>query len=301
MSASFKDFKRARTGKYIWHKGDCRDLLDTIPDQSVQLVLTSPPYGVGKEYERGSGIAETLSLQNQIIQESIRILKPNGSLCWQVANTYERAYNSKGKEISEQIPWDILLYKHFVNSGLKLRNRIIWHYEHGTHAQHKFSNRYETLLWFTKTDDYIFNLDDVRIPQKFPKKRAYKGPNKGKFSGHPDGKNPSDVWPITNIKFGNGEKVGSHPCQFPLKLADRCIRAFTNPGDYVVDPFGGVATTVVSALNHRRVPISAEIDPTYHADGLKRIRENLGAFDRRLAGESMKFFVLRSFPKEIVS
>ena len=94
-----------------------------------------------------------------------------------------------------------------------MKNRIVWHFEHGLHLKHKFSGRYETILWFVKTDKYIFDLDKVRVPQKYPGKVGYKGKNKGKYSGNIKGKNPSDVWIIPNVKSFHKEKT-IHPCQF---------------------------------------------------------------------------------------
>lgn len=87
-------------------------------------------------------------------------------------------------------------YQIFKKQRLKLRNRIVWHFGHGLHASKRFSGRYETILWFSKTDNYIFNLDSVRVPAKYPGKRHFKGPKKGQPSGNPLGKNPSDIWEI---------------------------------------------------------------------------------------------------------
>ena len=252
--------------KYIWYKGDCLDLLDRLPDESVQLIFTSPPYSIKKEYEKGQNLADALAFQEELIEDCFRVLKPEGSICWQVGNYVD----GKG---GERVPLDILLYKVFRRLGLKLRNRIIWHYGHGMHARHFFSGRYETIMWFTKNDDYTFNLDPVRVPQKHPTKRFYKGPRKGELSCNPLGKNPGDVWKITNIKNNHPEKIpGGHPCQFPLELVDRAIKSMSRPGDIVLDPFGGVATTLVSAMKNKRVGIGAEINSDYHKTGLARIR-----------------------------
>lgn len=138
----------------------------------------------------------------------------------------------------EIIPLDILLYPIFSSFKLKLRNRIVWHFGHGLHASKRFSGRYEVILWFTKTDEYVFNLDNVRVPQKLPNKKHFKGPNKGKLSGHPLGKNPSDVWEIPNVKSNHVEKT-IHPCQFPVELIERLVLALTDEGDWVFDPFIG--------------------------------------------------------------
>ena len=274
-----------------------------MPDESVQLVVSSPPYSVGKDYEKGRGLAENLVFQDRVLTECRRVLKPSGSICWQVGNAVERTINSVGIEVSEQVPLDVMLYKVFASLGFKLRNRIIWTYDHGMHSKHKFSLRHETILWYTKTDDYFFNLDAVRVPQKFPNKRAYKGPRKGQLSGHPMGKNPGDVWNITNVKNGHPEKVEIHPCQFPLTLVDRLVRSLSLKDDLVLDPFGGVATTLLAALQNGRVPLSAEINPEYHLHGLKRIQAHFGKPETRASkgNGSLKYYILPKSAQKLIS
>src|ERR1041384_3300304 len=91
-------------------------------------------------------------------------------------------------------------------------------------------------LRYSKGRRYRFDLNAVRVPQKYPGKKHYKGPKKGKLSGNPKGKNPSDVWEIPNVKSRHVEKT-KHPCQFPVALVQRLVRALTLPGSLVVDPF----------------------------------------------------------------
>ncbi|MCL0184432.1 site-specific DNA-methyltransferase, partial [Klebsiella pneumoniae] len=108
----------------------------------------------------------------------------------------------------------------------------------------------------------IFNLDEVRIPQKYPGKRSYKGPNKGQLSGNPIGKNPSDVWDIPNVKANHIEKT-IHPCQFPVTIPQRLIKALTNKNGLVLDPFMGSGTTEVAALVEGRRFVGSEIQKSY--------------------------------------
>ncbi len=143
--------------------GDCLDMLSQIPDESVQLVITSPPYNIGKRYEKKQTLDDYLASQEKVIGESVRVLKNGGSICWEVGNHIVGA--------QEIIPLDILLYPIFASHGLKLRNRIVWHFEHGLHCSKRLSGRYETVLWFTKGKDYTFNLDPIRVPQKYPNKK----------------------------------------------------------------------------------------------------------------------------------
>ena len=107
-----------------------------------------------------------------------------------------------------------------------MRNRIVWHFEHGLHCSRRLSGRYETIMWFTKGDDYVFELDPIRVPQKYPGKKYFKGPKAGQYSCNPLGKNPGDVWTIPNVKSNHVEKTG-HPCQFPVELIERLVLALT--------------------------------------------------------------------------
>lgn len=177
-------------------------------------------------------------------------------------------------EDGEVFPLDILYYQIFKQLNLYLRNRIVWHFGHGLHASKRFSGRYETILWFTKDKDYVFNLDAVRVPSKYPGKRHYKGPNKGKPSGNPHGKNPSDfwelvvqdweetLWDIPNVKSNHPEKT-IHPCQFPVELVERCVLALTNEGDRVFDPYAGVGSALIAAIMHNRRALGSEKEPKY--------------------------------------
>ena len=247
----------------VFYKGDTIDLLKTIPRGKIQLIITSPPYNVGKEYEKRIDLDDYKAQQKEIIDLCIPLLTPTGSICWEVGN-----YISPGSEV---VPLDILLYDLFKSNKLVLRNRIIWHFEHGLHTKNRFSGRYETIMWFTRdTKKFYFNLDAVRIKQKYPGKRHYKGPNAGKYSGHPDGKNPSDIWDIPNVKANHIEKT-VHPCQFPIGLAQRLIRALTKEGDWVLDPFLGTGTTACAAIIEHRKAVGAEIFLKYQEIGKTRI------------------------------
>jgi len=242
--------------------GDCLDLLMKIPDNAANLVVTSPPYNVGKEYEKRLKVQDYVEQQSRVIRECIRILDPRGSICWQVGNYVERG---------SILPLDIILYSVFAGAGLRLRNRIIWHFEHGLHCKRRFSGRYETIMWFTKNDDYVFNLDPVRVPQKYPGKKHFKGPRAGEFSCNPLGKNPGDIWMIPNVKHNHVEKT-DHPCQFPVELIERLILSMTDEGGLVFDPFMGVGTTAVAAVLHGRKSAGAEIVAKYHRTALDRVK-----------------------------
>jgi adenine-specific DNA-methyltransferase len=249
----------------VVYPGDCLDLLKTIPDESLKLVVTSPPYNIGKEYERRLKLESYFEQQEAVIRECVRCLSPNGSICWQVGN-----YVDNGAII----PLDTVLYPIFTGLDLNMRNRIIWHFEHGLHCSRRFSGRYETIVWFTKSDGYAFNLDPVRVPQKYPGKKYFKGPNAGKYSSNPLGKNPGDLWVIPNVKSNHVEKT-EHPCQFPVELIERLILSMTNEGDWVLDPFLGTGTSIIAAIRHNRRGAGAEVVPKYIELAKGRILQEL--------------------------
>lgn len=255
--------------------GDCLSVLKNIEGGKFDLIITSPPYNVGKSYETKTSIEKYLETQEEIINELVRTLSERGNLCWQVGN-----YVDKG----EIFPLDIFYYQIFKKHGLKLRNRIIWHFGHGLHASNRFSGRYETILWFSKTDSYIFNLDNVRVPAKYPGKLHFKGPKRGQPSGNPLGKNPSDIWEIIaqdwekgmwdipNVKSNHPEKT-DHPCQFPIELVERCVLALTEEKSWVLDPFAGVGSSVIAAIKNDRNAIGIEKEEEFCKIAKKRIED----------------------------
>ena len=255
------------------------DFCKSLSSGAIKLIITSPPYNIGKAYETRTSIDEYIRNLKPLLAEFVRILSDNGSLCWQTGNFVDHG---------EIFPLDIYFYPYFKQLGLHLRNRIIWHFGHGLHCSKRFSGRYETILWFTKSDEYTFNLDDVRIPSKYPGKRYFKGEKKGQISGNPKGKNPEDVWEMTlerliddwdaqiweipNVKNNHPEKV-DHPCQFPVELVERCVLALTNKNDIVYDPFCGVGSSLIAALKNNRQAYGTEWEPKYVDIGMERIRK----------------------------
>ena len=271
MYIAMKVYKRYKTGNELTlYNGDCIKLLKLLPDSSVDLIITSPPYCIGKAYEDPTDDIYTFKNQHiMIFPELYRILKLGGSICWQTG------YHVTNSSI---IPLDYYIYNIFTENNNKfttpliLRNRIIWTFGHGLNSTQRFSGRHETILWFTKGNSYNFDLDNVRIPQKYPGKRAYKGSNKGNFSGNPLGKNPSDVWDIPNVKAQHIEKT-NHPCQFPIAIPSRFIKALTPPNGIVLDPFMGSGTSGVAAILEKRKFIGAEIKKEYYEIATERIKK----------------------------
>lgn len=262
----------SKNAKIVVYPGDCLELLKQIPDGQAKLIVTSPPYNLGKEYEKRLPLKDYLEEQKKILKQCVRILDDKGSLCWQVG-TYVRS--------GEVFPLDSLFYPIIKDLGLKMRNRIIWHFNTGLTCKKRFSGRHETVMWFTKSKEYLFNLDSVRIPRISPVTKHDRGANKGKPIGSPLGKNPEDVWHIPKFM---AENCG-HPCQYPIALIERLILAFTNSGDLVVDPFLGSGTTAIAALLHDRKCAGAEKIPDYRQIIKERIH--------KIEGNSLKYRSLK--------
>lgn len=247
--------RAVENGASALYRGRCETLLPSLAPGSVDLVVTSPPYFMGKDYDRSLSTDDFVRSQKKVLSLAKAALRVGGSLCWQV-----------GFHVQDQViePLDFLI--HGITKelgGLTLRNRIVWHFGHGVHAKRRFSGRHEVILWYTKGDSYSFDLDPVRVPQKYPGKKHYKGANRGSYSGNPLGKNPSDVWEIPNVNANHIEKQSEHQCQFPVALCERLILALTKPGDLILDPYSGVGSSGVAALHHDRRFIGAELEWTY--------------------------------------
>ncbi|MGY2905246.1 adenine-specific DNA-methyltransferase [Bradyrhizobium sp. URHC0002] len=270
-------------------------VLAKLPKAKYDLIVTSPPYNIGKIYERSTKLTfeQYVEWLDKVIGKLVDAVQERGSICWQVGSFIKNG---------EIFPIDIHTYDSFKRRGMKLRNRIIWRFNFGLHSTKRLSGRYETILWFTKSDDHRFNLDAVRVPQLYPGKRHSKKRAKdfGKPSGNPLGKNPSDywefsaekhfqrdpVWDIPNVKASHPEKT-IHPCQFPVELVERCVLALTDPGDTVLDPFMGTGTTAIAAMKHNRNAVGIDKDGTFLKIARKRVKQlSNGTLKIRLSGKA---------------
>jgi adenine-specific DNA-methyltransferase len=239
---------------------DCFETLSGLEDESVDLIVSSPPYNIGKEYEKRSALASYLGVQSALFQEFFRVLKPTGSIFWQVGVYTDGPYH---------YPLDIMTYPSFCEAGFKPVNRIVWIRQHGMHARRKFSGRHETIMWYCKTPGYKFNLDNIRVPQKYQGKTSHREDNYGELTCNPDGKNPGDIWAFRNVKH-NHEEQTIHPCQFPEDLIARIVLASTDPGDVVYDPYMGSGTVAVVSRDYDRRYIGSETDESYFEVSLRR-------------------------------
>ncbi len=233
---------------------DAAAFLESLEPGTVDLLITSPPYCIGKEYESTASVTDFLEAHRVLLPLAFRALSKSGNLCWQVGNHVKN---------NKVIPLDALVYSLASEiDGAALRNRIVWTFGHGAHSARRFSGRHETIMWFTKSDDYHFELDAVRVPQRYPGKRHYKGPRKGEWSGNPLGKNPTDVWDIPNVKSKHVEKT-AHPCQFPVALVQRLVKSLCREGGVVADPFVGSGSSGVAAILEKRSFLGCDIEERY--------------------------------------
>jgi adenine-specific DNA-methyltransferase len=269
--------------------GDCLELIRSLPDGCIDLTITSPPYCMGKEYEKSRSAEDFIAAHRIVLPEVVRVTRDGGSICWQV-----------GYHVSNQsvYPLDYPVFSILSGiQGIVLRNRVIWTFGFGMHQTSRFSGRHETVLWFTKGSDYFFDLDAVRTPQKYPGKRRYKGPKKGEFSCNPKGKNPGDVWDIPNVKAAHVEKL-DHPCQFPTGLADRLVRALCPKAGVVFDPYSGTASTGVAAVVNGRRFLGAEVNEEYEQVAYTRL---LSAYDGTARVRPIERPIYVAGPKDAVA
>lgn len=236
--------------------GDAFQLIKQVESGSVDLVLTSPPYGIGKSYEkRCDSMEEYSEMMLPIVPEVIRVLKPGGVIAWQVGQRLEA---------DNVINLSEVYLPEFRRLGMKMINRLIWEFHDnkpfaGTHYQRLTTCHEEVLILYKPGADYSFDLDSVRVPQTYPTKVCYRSSRRGVITCNPKGKNPGDVWDIHTLHFNSPEKL-DHPAQYPEKLCEGLIGLLSKQGDVVLDPFAGTGTTlyVAKAMGRRFIGFEKE-------------------------------------------
>jgi adenine-specific DNA-methyltransferase len=219
----------------LW-QGDALELLARVPGGSAQLVVTSPPYNIGKPYEPRRTVDEYVAWCSCWLSEISRILTPTGAAWVNVGYTPVPGHGTA-------VPIPYLLWPHLGN--LHLIQEVVWHQTNGVACRRRLSPRNEKLLWLVRDPSaYVFNLDGIRDPNvAYPHQRRH-----GKLRCNPLGKNPGDLWTIPRVVAGRRTpERTSHPAQMPLALAERLITACSDPGDLILDPFAGSASTLVAA------------------------------------------------------
>tara|TARA_R110001599_G_scaffold242560_2_gene442190 strand:- start:451 stop:1212 length:762 start_codon:yes stop_codon:yes gene_type:complete len=233
--------------------GDSLELLRNVESESVDLVFADPPFNIGyvyNSYKDNKSYEEYTSWSQEWIAECVRVLKPSGSM-----------YVAIGDEYSAEI--NIALKK----SGMNFRNWIVWYYTFGQNCRKKFSRTHAHIHYFTKDrKNFTFNLDDIRVPSarqlKYNDKRA-----------NSKGKVPDDTWQMSRVCGNFEERVKKHPCQMPEEVLERIIKASTNQGDLVLDPFCGSGTTSAVAKKNGRNYLSFELDEVYFQESIERLEK----------------------------
>lgn len=247
------------------YKRDCLEGMKNIPKGLINTTITSPPYNIGKEYEKPLELNDYLNWCEEWIKEIYRITSDNGTF-WLNLGYLE----VKEKGLAVPIPyllWDRTPF-YFIQE-------VVWNYSAGVACRKRFSPRNEKLLWYVKDiKDYTFNLDDVRDPDvKYPNQMK-----NGRLRCNPLGKNPSDVWQIAKVTSGRNRSSVErtpHPAQFPITLVERMLKASSNPGDVILDPFMGSGSTAECALRNGRYVIGFELDSKYIGYAEERITNYL--------------------------
>lgn len=240
--------------------GDCRELLKTIPDNSVTLVVTSPPYNIGKKYGKYSdkiSLEEWKELINDVTKEIYRVLKPNGSFFLNLSPIPL----GNDKEI---LPLPYIGYNIMKDNNFKIRNIITWTFNNMQNCTNRLSGRYENIVWGVKDlNNYIFNLDEIRIP--------YITKNDKRLVGG-IGRNPTDVWYFDRVNNMTKKKLDlTHPTIYPLPMIVRILKMSSNVGDTILDPFAGSGTSLVAAKILNRKAIGFELDTKYKNECERRL------------------------------
>jgi site-specific DNA-methyltransferase (adenine-specific) len=236
------------------HQGDCLQYMKTLPDECVDLVVTDPPFNIGKKYESYKDnlkFEEYLHWCYKWIDECIRILKPHGSL-------YLFNY-----------PENNAYLKIYLDKKMRFRRWLTWHYHTNTgHSKKNFTRTQHSILFYTKNDDYVFNKEDVAQPYKNPTdKRIQKLIAQGK-----NGTGPYDVFIFNIVKNVSKEKT-EHIAQLPVGLVEIFVKASSKQGQLVFDPFMGSGTIAVAAKKNGRNYLGCEISEKYWSIIQKRLKE----------------------------
>lgn len=227
---------------------DCINHMKGMDGESVDLICTSPPYKANKSYESWESFEDYEDFADQWIEQASRVLTPTGTMMLNVGYT-KIARN-------ETLPLTYLYHRLATKCGLKLVQEIVWRYYGGMSYKLRYTHRTERIMWLTKDpNNCTFNLDDVRVKEW----KAFDKRN------NPMGKNPSDVWEIKRVVGGTGsvDMKYNHPAQFPPLMVERIIKAHSNEGDLVYDPFLGTGTTCVIAKELNRNSIGCELVDEY--------------------------------------
>lgn len=236
---------------------DCLEGMKRIPDESIDTVVTSPPYNINKKYgsyKDNLELNEYLNFLESVFKQIYRVMKNRSNFMLNVGKYIDSDGNA--------IPLQYLLYPILKEVGFRFRQDIVWSFSGGMQAKKKLTGQYENIMWLYK-DDYYFDLDSIRVKEwkRFDKRN------------NPNGKNPTDVWEFNRVAYGAVEKT-EHICQFPIKMINRIAKGFVPDAGIILDPFMGSGTTAIACMNTNRNYIGFELDKTYYEKSLERIENH---------------------------
>jgi len=225
-----------------------------LDSEAFELIIADPPYNLGKDYGNNhdiKGFEEYLAFSKEWIKQAHRLLKPNGTI-----------YVFMGFRFISYL-YD-LLDREF---EMCFNSWIVWHYTQGIGKTKGFSPRHDDILMFTKTKEFIFNLDEIRVPQKYYRER-----------NNMRGANPGDVWTFSHVHYCH-ENRQNHPTQKPEGLIERMILASSHEGSQLLDPFLGSGTTLRVCQQLNRAGIGIELNPDYVKMSQERLQKKFAEFD----------------------
>lgn len=247
-----------KEGHIIYH-GDALEVMkNEIPDESIDLVFVDPPYNIGKKFadfhDKWPSDAEYAEWAYKWIDECIRILKPTGTM-YLMTSTQAMPY------------FDL-----YVRDKLSILSRIIWAYDSsGVQAKNYYGSMYEPILHCVKNQKlYCFNADEILVEAKTGAKRKLIDYRRDTPKPYNTEKVPGNVWEFPRVRYRMDE-YENHPSQKPEALLVRVIKASSNAGDTVFDPFSGTFTTAAVAKSLGRNSISIESQEIYLKIGLRRV------------------------------
>lgn len=234
--------------------GNALELFKSLANESIDLIVADPPYNLGKDYGNNhdlKGFEDYILFTREWLSEAKRVLSPTGTI-----------YVFMGVRFISYL-FDILdrELQLFFNSW------IVWHYTQGLGKTRGFSPRHDDILVFNKGKDFIFNLDDVRVPQKYYRER-----------NNMRGANPGDVWEFSHVHYSNPNRQ-NHPTQKPEGIIERIVLASSIKNDCVLDPFSGSGTTLRVCQQLHRNAIGFELNPEYVEMTNQRLSEPFTGFD----------------------
>lgn len=260
------DFKVPEKTNCILLNKDCLELLKSLPDNSIQLILIDPPYNL--DLANWDTYENYIEWATKWLDESYRVLSPNGNIVIFGGTQFQ---NVKSGDLIE------IIYYCRHKTKFRLVNTIIWYYKNGMSAHRYFANRHEEAIWLTKTDKYYFDLDSVRVPYGEKELRDALKDKRLNPENVKKGKNPTNVWEIGRLNGNSLERVG-HPTQKPLEIIRRFVKSLSYPDSVVLDFFAGSGTTGRVCIEEKRNCIMCDTDiqsKTFFKKHIEKMQETI--------------------------